>query len=82
MWAWFLTYLPAAALLMIVGATSIVLPIAVFWMAAFMVSGIVASNSKCPRCGNLFCRRRRLGWNPYTQHCLSCGLPLRTPIAG
>jgi hypothetical protein len=47
-------------------------------IVAYVISAGFAAWSRCPKCGGLFNRTPRGAWNPYTQRCLNCGLPLRT----
>jgi hypothetical protein len=81
MWFWFLSYLPVGALVLTVGAESIVVPVITLWMAAGAISSWVSVNSRCPRCGNRFFRRRGFS-NPYAGQCLHCGLRLRAADLG
>jgi hypothetical protein len=48
------------------------------WMVAFLASSFWADAWQCPRCHKNFTRAT---WyrNPWTRHCLSCGLPRWAP---
>ena len=79
---WFLwaAYIPVA------GGTMIVLMrlgvpenaavmVAVAWLGAFAVVGILHGLSKCPRCKES-CFRRALWSNPWATRCMHCGVRL------
>jgi hypothetical protein len=74
-WFWFFSYIPAALLVTVAGPESLVAPVALCWMAAYLLSGALAVRTSCPRCGKRYCRDEQR-WDPYTQRCLNCQLPL------
>ncbi|HPF39664.1 MAG TPA: hypothetical protein P5081_13535 [Phycisphaerae bacterium] len=52
------------------------LVVAVVMSPALLVSMLAYGYSTCPRCGNLFFRRRHF-FNSYARKCMNCGLRLR-----
>jgi hypothetical protein len=76
MWFWFFSYLPVALIVTLKGPPASVPVIAVLWLSAFLTSAALVIASRCPRCQNRFCSDGSR-WNPYTQRCLNCELPLR-----
>jgi hypothetical protein len=50
------------------------------WLVALSVATSLVSFSRCPQCQKFYHRPHGGGGAPvmWTQHCLSCGLPLRT----
>lgn len=78
MWFWFFSYLPAVVAITLAGGEAIIVPVALYWLTAYLLAGALATNSRCPRCGKRYCRDEAR-WDPYTQHCLNCGLALRQP---
>ncbi len=76
----FFSFLPVVYLASFVPALDPV--VARFWMIASLLS-IVWHNyfSPCPRCRSQFNMRTWYWGNVWTQHCRSCGLPLRPRAA-
>ena len=52
----------------------------VLWIIPFIWAGSKVVGCRCPRCGNEFHRVRSptAAANPWTRHCLHCGLSLRS----
>ena len=80
MWGVFLTYVPiggSVAFLLgyLSGSEYVALAVCAAWMIGYVVTGAIASTTRCPRCGNRFASK---WWyhNPWTQRCLHCKLPL------
>jgi hypothetical protein len=79
-WIMFWTYIPGAGLLLWFFGWQLFPWIPIIWLGAFLVTGLQASLSRCPRCGQHFAHT--LTWhNAFTQECLHCGLRLRATEA-
>jgi ABC-type Na+ efflux pump permease subunit len=93
-WIIFFLYLPAVMLFGFIlrsllhsyfpkdTESSLMMGVALFWMALFTFAIYRASFSKCPRCGknfNIIIKHRwSVGFcNPFARSCLNCGLKMR-----
>jgi hypothetical protein len=77
-WGLFLGWLPFGAVLggvaLLVQSDALVYPLLFAYAVAWVASGIVASNFRCPRCGKTFFWSLRYR-NPFARQCVHCHLP-------
>jgi hypothetical protein len=79
MWIVWLSGVPLMALVGgLLDSPSLIGPIALIWMGAYIVTSFRVVLSRCPRCGELYHYRWPFGGGGIlTQRCRSCGLSLR-----
>jgi hypothetical protein len=77
-WVWLATFIPVAC-----GAVSLlgdrVDLLLTVWMGVWGALVLRTSYARCPRCRRCFNGRSMYG-NPFTQHCLNCGLELDAAV--